>query len=239
MGTLEELRARLGRAAILLDFDGTLAPIASRPEDAAPLPAAATTLASLAQRARVVAVITGRPASFVRRVLPVPTLEVIGVYGAEAAAPLDDGVIHAVTTAAAAVPGATVEDKRVSVAVHVRGVDDRAAIAALEETLRAIAADHDLVWFAGKRVIEIARPGPRKGGAVTQILDRHTPEAALYAGDDLEDADAFAALEPLRDDGAPVLRIAVRSSETPDALLAVADLSVEGPEGLLTVLAGL
>ena len=47
MGTLEELRARLGRAAILLDFDGTLAPIVSRPEDAAPLPAAATTLAIL------------------------------------------------------------------------------------------------------------------------------------------------------------------------------------------------
>ena len=236
---LEAIRAGLSDVAIMLDFDGTLAPIVPRPEDAAPLPAAAATLASLARRARVVAVITGRPASFVHHVLPVPALEVIGVYGAEAAPPLDDAVIRAVTAAAAEVPEATIEDKRVSVAVHVRGIEDLEAIGGLEDALRAIAAAHDLVWFAGKRVIEIARPGPRKGGAVTQMLDRYAPSGALYAGDDLEDADAFAALEPLRDGGGPILRIAVRSSETPGALLDAADLSVEGPEGLLAILAGL
>ena len=240
MGTLEELRARLGGAAILLDFDGTLAPIVPRPEDAAPLPAAAATLASLAKRARVVAVITGRPASFVHRVLPVPALEVIGVYGAEAAPPLDDGVIRAVTAAAAAVPGATVEDKRVSVAVHVRGVDDAAAIAALEEALR----DHR----RGPRPRVVRREARDRDRAArpAQGRSRHADPRSPRAGGRTVRGGRSGGRRcdsrrssRCRDHGVPVLRIAVRGSETPDALLAAADLSVEGPEGLLAVLAGL
>jgi trehalose 6-phosphate phosphatase len=239
MSSIDAIHARLADAAILLDFDGTLAPIVGRPEDALPLPEAPDVLAALGRTARLVAVITGRPASFVHQVLPVPRLEVIGVYGAEAAPPLERGAVAEVMAIADALPAAILEDKRVSIALHVRGIADTTAVDAVEADLRRVAADHELAVFAGKRVFEIARPGPRKGAAVTQLLVRHAPAAALYAGDDLEDTDAFTALEPMRECGEPVVRVAVRGSETPGALLETADLCVDGPEGLLALLAGL
>ena len=67
--TLREIRERLPRAAILLDYDGTLAPIVARPEDALPAPGAADVLAGLLDRAGSVTVVTGRPAAFIKELI--------------------------------------------------------------------------------------------------------------------------------------------------------------------------
>ena len=69
--TLEALAARLSDAAIVLDLDGTIAPIVPDPPAARPLPDLIDPLRILAGRALVVAIVTGRPSAFVRSVLDV------------------------------------------------------------------------------------------------------------------------------------------------------------------------
>jgi trehalose 6-phosphate phosphatase len=235
--SIDEVRAHIGRAAILLDFDGTLAPIVADPAAARPLAEAPGVLAGLAERAAAVAVISGRPEAFIRSVLDAPTVEVIGLYGLADAPPLAGDVLNAIRDLATTEPGAEVEDKRVSVALHVRRTaDPDAAADRLLPPMEAIAAAHGLAAFVGKRVIEIAPLGSRKRAAVAGVLTRVQPDAALYAGDDLEDVEAFAALD---DAGVPACRVAVRGSETPERLVEVADVHVEGPVALLDLLRSL
>lgn len=232
--SLDEVRVRLSAAAIMLDFDGSLAPIVPEPEDAYPWPGVAEVLSDLVGRAALVAIVTGRPESFVRGVLDVPRLEVVGLYGLEGAAPLGADVSEALRSLAATEPGARIEHKGVSVSVHVRGAPDpEAASARLRGRAREIATRFGLAMFEGKRVIELAPPGARKGGVVRQLLVRTEPDAAMYAGDDLEDGEAFRALDEL--DG-PTCRVAVTGAESPEELLRAADLLVEGPPGLLELL---
>lgn len=232
--SLEDVRAHLAGAAILLDFDGTLAPIVADPAAARPAPEAAAVLRDLSRRTALVAIITGRPESFVRSVLDVPQLEVVGLYGLGASPPLDRGVVEAVDNLTAAVPGAEVEDKGVSVAVHVRrAADPDAAAADLRPALEVVAEAHGLTVFEGKRVIELAPPGSRKAAVVQQLIARVRPEAALYAGDDAEDLEAFASLADAK---VPMCRVAVTGSGTPERLIEVADVHVDGPEVLVGLL---
>lgn len=232
--SLDGVRSLIARAAILLDFDGTLAPIVPEPEDARPWPGVEEVLADLAERAGLVAIISGRPEAFIRDVLDVRKVEVIGLYGLEGAPPLDASIKADVRALAASEVGARVEDKGVSLSVHVRGAPDPdAAAARLRGPVADIAARHGLATFDGKRVIELAPPGARKGGVVRQLVARVDPAAAMYAGDDLEDREAYAALDIL---AGPTCRIAVLGTETPEELRSAADVWVEGPPGLLEVL---
>jgi trehalose 6-phosphate phosphatase len=232
--TFEAVRADVAGAAIMLDLDGTLAPIVADPAAARPVPEAAAVLRELARRALVVAIVTGRPEAFVRNVLDAPEVEVIGLYGLGASPPLEAAVAERARELASAFEGATVEDKGVSVAVHVRRTaDPDVAAAALRTALGELADAHRLAMFEGKRVIELAPPGARKGGAVAALLERVRPRAALYAGDDAEDAAAF---EVIADAGIPCCRVAVRASGTPERLVEVADIHVEGPDGLVELL---
>jgi trehalose-phosphatase len=73
---------RPGDAAVLLDFDGTLAPIVDDPVDARPFDGTADLLAELAGRYKVVAVISGRPVSFLQPLLPANVV-LSGLYGLE------------------------------------------------------------------------------------------------------------------------------------------------------------
>jgi trehalose 6-phosphate phosphatase len=70
------------------------------------------------------------------------------------------------------------------------------------------------------------------------VRSRHL-EAALYAGDDHADLDAFAALDRLALEGVVTVKVGVGSDETPPELLAAADVVVDGPAGLLALLAEL
>jgi trehalose 6-phosphate phosphatase len=89
----------------------------------------------------------------------------------------------------------------------------------------------------GKQTVELVPEGvPLKGGVVRRLLSEHALRAALYAGDDSADLEAFTELGRARDDGVVVLRVAVRGTETPSELLDAADEIVDGPEGLVELL---
>lgn len=233
--TLEGVRARIASAAVVLDFDGSLAPIVADPVQARPLPEALEVLTALVGRVGRLAVVTGRPSAFVRERLPVPGMEVVGLYGLEGSSPVDPPTRAAVDAAAAAEPGAHVEDKGAAIVVHLRrAADPQGAVVRLRPPLAAAAGAAGLVLLEGKMVLELAPPGGGKGEALRGLA--RGMDALLVAGDDLADVDAFEAADALGASGLVVCRVAVGGLETPEELVDRADVTVEGPRGLLELL---
>ena len=83
MEPLDLLRSEPDRAAILLDVDGTLAPIVDRPEDARVPDDTRAVLRGLVARYGLVAAVTGRPSAAAREFVGVEGIEVAGVHGLE------------------------------------------------------------------------------------------------------------------------------------------------------------
>jgi len=227
---------------VFVDFDGTLSEIAPHPDAAVAVEGGAAALSKLAAQFAIVAVVTGRPAAEVRARLDVPGVEILGHYGLEhpgATTPSPSGepaaVRRAVDAAAAAVPGAWVEDKGRSLAVHYRAArSPEEAAAALRPGLDRIAADAGLRLLEGKMVLEIAPADtPGKGTVVAREASARRLRACLFAGDDLADLAAFDALDELAADGVATVKVAVDGPETPHELCEAADEIVDGPRGLV------
>ena len=235
-----ELAARAPRAGVFLDVDGTLAPIVARPELARVLPEIPPILARLVGRLGVVAVVSGRPSGQVRDLVDVDGVMVIGTHGLEDEPPMKAEALDEIRTAAAAV-GAWVEPKGAAAAVHFRGLEDpEAAETAVAGKLAVVAATHDLEVVPGKRILELAPARrPRKGGAVEWIARDRELEAALFAGDDVGDLDAFAALDRLRSLGVWTCSVAAHGPGVPAEVEAAADVVVDGPEGIASLLASI
>lgn len=234
----EFLRVAPGSTVIASDFDGTLAPIVDDPAQARPDPAAPETLVHLAARYRTVAVVSGRPASFLRESLGEAvgrTCHLIGRYGAERlgpGAPLTDALPSPETLAALAVvrreaqdqiPAARIENKGASVALHYREAPE------LEEAVQrlgsALATRLGLELRPGKKLVELVEPGsPDKGTALRELL--LDASAGCFLGDDVGDLLAFDALDRFAESGGRVLRVTVAGLETPDELLARSDLTL-------------
>ncbi len=231
------IAARAPRAGVFLDLDGTLAPIVPRPELSEVLPEIPPVLARLASRLDVVAVISGRPSEQVRDLLDVDGVRVVGTHGLEDEPPMAEEILDQLRAIAAAV-GAWVEPKGAAAAVHFRGLEDpERAQAASAGRLDVIATTHDLEIVPGKRILELAPAGrPRKGGSVERIAEERGLTAVLFAGDDVGDLDAFAALDRLRSRGLWTCGVAAGGPETPAEVLAAADFRVEGPAGIAGLL---
>lgn len=228
------------QSAILTDFDGTLAPIVDDPAAAVALPGTTAVLAQLAERYGVVAVISGRPVSYLAdRLGPVASaLTLRGVYGLERAdfgqvseqPGLDDwrGILDQVADRADrdAPEGVGVERKGLAVTLHVRNVP--AAAAWMGQFAATAAADHGLSTHPGRMSVEIRPPVDTDKGTVVRELGSGM-DAVCFLGDDRGDLPAFAALVDLRLAGAATLAVAVSSAEAPADLLERADLVVDGP----------
>jgi trehalose 6-phosphate phosphatase len=204
-----EIAARLAgrRLALFLDYDGTLSPIAARPELATLSAAARAALARLAAR-EPVAILSGRGRADVAALVGLPALYYAGSHGFDIAGPppapgapplrheVGDGVPARVAQVAERlrselgdVAGLLVEPKGFSVAVHFRLVDER-DLPRIEAAVEAIAAaggdaggagGHRWRRTGGKKVLEL-RPDVAwdKGRALRWLLDRlglDTPEA--------------------------------------------------------------
>ncbi|MFD8414155.1 trehalose-phosphatase [Streptomyces sp. NPDC059650] len=248
------------RGVVALDFDGTLAEIVPDPDQARAHPAAVPALSALAPEVASVAVITGRPAGVAVRLggfAGVPGLEhlvVLGHYGAERWDAVT-GIVHApaehpgVAAVRAELPGfldsigawqgTWIEEKGRALAVHTRRAEDpAAAFAALREPLSDLAARHGLIVEPGRAVLELRPPGMDKGVALTEYLEATGAEAVVYAGDDLGDLAAYAAVEKRRAEGLPGLLVCSGSEEVPE-LASRADLVLPGPAAVTSFLSAL
>ncbi|MCW2533625.1 MAG: Trehalose 6-phosphatase [Blastococcus sp.] len=154
----------------------------------------------------------------------------VGSHGEEFDGPLSGELAHRRDELAAVLapvvtdaPGARLEIKPASVAVHVRQVQDRAVAAAVLEEVRTL-VDSSLTLKPGKNVLEVAITDADKGTALRRLVAELDAAAAMYLGDDVTDEDAFRALRP--DD----LTVKIGDGAT-DARYRVAD-----PTGALAVL---
>ncbi len=229
-------------AGILLDVDGTLSPIVERPELAVLAAGARPVLSRLVERYRVVAAISGRTRDELEGLVDVVGVRLIGSYGL-ASGPVPADVISAVLAAADEVEGAWMETKGATIAVHYRATRDAGAAGRLlQERLSALALPARMALVPGKYVVELVPAGlPLKEGAVERIIQDEQLRAALYAGDDLADFLAFEALDRARGDGRleHAVKVAVRGAETPEELMAAADVVVDGPAEMIDLLATL
>ena len=232
---------------MLLDFDGTISQIAPTPEEARPAPGAREALDALADAGAVVAVISGRPALEVSSLVG-SRIRYFGLYGLEdqggPVAPSEEtvaaleSVLPEIERAASLVPGSRVEHKGLHVAVHYRGSPEPdSARRVLLERLRPVAQARRFRVLEGKKVVELApERGPTKGDVVLRVAREARLAAALYAGDDVADLEAFGALDRLAEDGLTALRAAVRHPEAPAGLLEAADLVADGPAAVVALL---
>jgi len=253
---LEPLRSEPSRAAVLLDVDGTLAPIVRHADDAHVPEPTRVPLIAVAKRYGLVACVSGRQASIARRIVSLGTITYVGNHGAEIlrggatevehdpeiaswAQRVQDFARSAMTDELQRLR-VREEDKDVIAAFHWRGAPDEAAA---EQAVMAIKADAEAAGFwthEGRKVLEIRPPvALDKGRGIRRLLaDQDQIDAALYVGDDLTDLDAFDALRALRDDGAltTTLCVGVASDETPPRLAESADMLVDGPAGVRAML---
>ncbi|MFG2820683.1 trehalose-phosphatase [Kitasatospora sp. NPDC048365] len=256
--------AQPSRTVVALDFDGTLAPIVADPASARAHPGVAAALAALASLVDSVVVVTGRPAAVAVEyggLADVPGLErltVLGQYGAErweaatgevVAPEVHPGVagaraeLPAVLARAGAPEGTWVEDKGRALGVHTRRTaDPDAALDLLRAPLAELAERHALIVEPGRMVLELRPPGVDKGAALTGYLAERGPGPVVYAGDDLGDLPAYAAVERRRAEGLPALLVCSGpvTGEPPVRELADrADVVVPGPAGVVELLSGL
>jgi trehalose 6-phosphate phosphatase len=255
---LEPLRSEPRRSAILLDVDGTLAPIVRHADDAHVPEPTRSPLIQVAKRYGLVACVSGRQAAIARRIVSLGTITYVGNHGAEILRGGATEVEHdpeieswARRVQAFARDALTddlrllrvrEEDKGAIAALHWRGAPDEEAAEAAVLAVGEAAQAAGFWTHLGRKVLEIRPPLPLdKGRGITRLLAGYDLDAALYAGDDLTDLDAFAALRALRDEGAltTALCIGVASDETPPALADSADVLVNGPAGIRALLSTL
>jgi trehalose 6-phosphate phosphatase len=220
-----------GQTAIVLDVDGTLAPIVARPRDARVPDETRHELARLHRRYALVACVSGRTAADARRVVGVDELVYVGEHGLE----LDrraEGWAPTIAAFAESVDWPS-ERKPLTIAFHYRNEpDENAAVVVLERVAeRAVAEGLRPRW--GRKVLEIRPPlDTNKGTAVRALLASRQLGRALYAGDDSTDLDAFVGLDGLD----YAVRVAIVSTEGPSELGAAADLVLGSPVALLELL---
>jgi trehalose 6-phosphate phosphatase len=231
----EALLARLAEApaeaAILLDADGTLAPIVARPELARVPEETRSEVRRLADKYSLVGCVSGRPGADAAQLVGVEGVEYVGVHGLELEPEAERW--RARLAAFAAEVDWPVEDKGLSVSFHYRNAEDEEQARVKLELVAARAEEQGLDPRFGRKVLEVRPPVKAdKGTAVRHLLTRAGLRRGLYAGDDTTDLDAFAGLEGLE----LAVRVAVASKEGPRELVEQADVVVEGPERLLDVL---
>ena len=256
---LEPLVTEPGKAAVLLDLDGTLAPIVPRPKDVTVPPQVLRLIRALTHSYLVVAIVSGRSANAARRIVGNAELAYIGNHGFETMIPGHATVVseevqpylaamgeltNRVSLEARTEAGIWLEDKTTTLSYHYRRAPDRdAALDFIREKIIPEAKRLGLKTSDGRMVVEIRPPVEiNKGVSVGNLLDRLSASRAVYTGDDTTDIDAFKELRQRRRRKDNVMiNVGVISPEMPKTLPRYCDLMVartSSVESLLQILAG-
>ncbi|MGN6372443.1 MAG: trehalose-phosphatase [Solirubrobacteraceae bacterium] len=262
---LEPLRSDPFHAAVLLDIDGTLAPIVRHAADAQVPESTRTLLIEIAKRYRIVGCISGRQAATARQIVAIGSIAYVGNHGGELLRPgatrpeLDPDLVawrERVREFAARVYEpehqrlrVRSEDKDAIAAFHWRGAPDEPLAEQLVREIARRAQDEGFAVHWGRKVLEVRPPvALDKGLGVTALLQsaRHRDDgspiaAALYVGDDTTDIDAFRCLRALVADGSleRAVCVAVGSEEVPPELAQLADVTIDGTGGVRSLLEAL
>lgn len=195
-------RLMRGRPLWALDFDGTIAPIVARPDDAKTLPQIAQALTRLSARLPI-AIVTGRSAQDVKPRLGFEPAFIVGNHGAD-----QSGIVASMESMSVlrrilrhhawnlAQRDVRVEDKGLSLALHYRLAKDApSAIQAIEAFVADLPAGYRT--FGGKCVVNIVdAAAPDKADAVAALLQRSGGDSVFFAGDDLTDESVFERARP-------------------------------------------
>jgi trehalose 6-phosphate phosphatase len=255
---LEPIRSDPTRSAILLDIDGTLAPIVRHAADAHVPEATRGLLIEVARRYRVVGCVSGRRASTARQIVAIGTIAYVGNHGGEllrpgATSPEVDPELAAwaarirefvarVYTGEHQRLRVRSEDKDTIAAFHWRGAPAEETAAQAVQEIARLAEREGFAVHWGRKVLEVRPPvALGKGLGIAALLRGGEVDAALYVGDDTTDIDAFRGLRSLVDSGqlASAVCVAVASDEAPPALALEADLTVDGTGGVRALLEAL
>jgi trehalose-phosphatase len=215
---VQEFTAR-GRLAVFLDYDGTLAPIVSAPEKALLSDSMREAVRALAARAPV-GILSGRDLDDVRQRVNIDAVVYTGSHGFDIAGPrglrkqiateclpIIDSAEKELRQKLGGIPGALVDRKRFSVAVHYRNVDEN-GVGEIERIVNEVAARcRELRKIENKKVYELQPDIDwNKGRALVWLLESlgldRKEVLPIYIGDDRTDEDAFGAI---RQRGAGIL----------------------------------
>ncbi|MGQ0679598.1 MAG: trehalose-phosphatase [Actinomycetota bacterium] len=247
------LRSQPERTGIFLDFDGTLAPIVPDPLASRIVAGASDTLGGLADRYRIVAMISGRRAGDLFRRVGAPAVRYFGVYGAEEMTPLGlrqhpkagswrrsarvlaDQAAEVIETHH--LIGCQVEYKDVATSVHYRQTGQPEPPEELMNWARAAAARSGFQAGSGRKVVELRPAAASKAGTFLALARTAGISNALVAGDDEQDVAMIRAARDLL--GGAVVGIGMRSAEEPDGLASVTDVQLDTPAELAALLSRL
>lgn len=239
------------RAGLVMDFDGVLSPIVADPATSRLLPGTGEVLKDLAARLGLVALVSGRPVSFLVERAGIEGVTLVGSYGVETYAegrvqvlpeveewlPVVDRARERLQESLGALPGVHLEDKGVAIAVHWRQAPDRAVAAQLVgDVVQDVVSETGLHREPGKFVEELRPPLSQDKGVVLRRLVADTAVSPVaYAGDDLGDLPAFDAVTALG--GYPL--VIIHGEETAPAVASASTISFAGVEGFAVWLSAL
>lgn len=249
---------RVGRAGIVTDIDGTIAPFASTPDAAVVNARARAALIRLLPRLALVVALTGRRASDGAALIGIPDMPIIGNHGMEtligSTLTAEPSVMPYVVPVARLLAqlrthdlpiGTLIEEKGPTASVHYRLAPDwTAAREALLTLMMPLAAKEGLFLTEGRAIIEVRPPVlVNKGRALRDLRVHYALDALIMLGDDLTDVDAFHALWEMRAAGevrGMTVGVLAAGGETPPEVIAASDVivtNIEGVADLLTALA--
>lgn len=249
---------------MLLDIDGTLAPIVRHAADAHVPEATRTLLIEIAKRYGVVGCVSGRRSVTARQIVAIGSIAYVGNHGGELLRPgatrveVDPGLAAWTDRVQAFARSAFTherqrlrirsEDKGAIAALHWRGAPDEQAAAASVREVAEQAEQEGFTVHWGRKVLEVRPPVEFDKSKGIVALLRDTIEggdgkiaAAVYVGDDMTDLDAFRGLRSLVSSGELGVAVcaAVASEEAPPELTAEADLQLDGQSGVRSLLEAL
>jgi trehalose 6-phosphate phosphatase len=255
---LDPLRENPERSAVLLDVDGTLAPIVKHADDANVAQSTRSLLVAITRRYALAACVSGRRATDTRRIVSIGPMAYVGNHGGELLPPGGtevrvDPELRAWTSRVRQFAERAetrerhnmrlrVEDKGPIQAFHWRGAPNEEIAQAEVAAIAAEARDAGLETHWGRKVLEVRPPVQiDKGMGIRSLLRGTDVDTALYAGDDYTDLDAFRTLSELVEEGRlrHAVRVGVRSDEGPAEIERDADLLVDGTRGVESLLRSL